>query len=198
MRRVLALARASMITGMITGLLLGLLAVLASCSEEQTAKAPPPPQELTAAAIGHYCGMQVTEHPGPKAQILLTDRNDPVWFSSARDAFAFTMLPEEPKNIAAVYVTDMGKAASWDHPGPGTWVDAHRAVYVIGSSRRGGMGAEEAVPFADEATARQFAAQYGGEVVPFDKVPRDYVLGAAEQQKPASGHGDRPAGGHSH
>ncbi len=190
MKRVLALAR----TGLITG---SLAALLASCGEEQTAKVPPP-QELTAAAVGHYCGMQVTEHPGPKAQILLTGRDDPVWFSSARDAFAFTMLPEEPKNIAAIYVTDMGKAASWDDPGPETWVEARTAVFVVGSSRRGGMGAEEVVPFAEEAAAREFAARYGGEVVPFDGVSRDYVLGTPEGPSHGPGPVDHSAGSHSH
>ena len=104
---------------------------LAGCNEE-VAQAPPPPHELTPAAIGHYCGMNVLEHAGPKGQIILASRTDPIWFSSARDAIAFTMLPEEPKDIRAIYVSDIAKAPSWEDPGANNWVDARQALFVIG------------------------------------------------------------------
>lgn len=154
------------------------LFVLAGCSSEEKTL-PPEPFALNESAIGRYCGMNVLEHPGPKGQIILGQIPEPIWFSSARDAVAFTMLPEEPKNIAAIYVSDMAKAPSWDEPGAGNWVDARQAFYVIGSSLRGGMGAEETVPFSTEAAARQFATGNGGEVVSFSDIPADYVLGAA-------------------
>lgn len=147
---------------------------------EKTAETPPPPHELTADAIGRYCGMNVLEHTGPKGQIILASRIDPVWFSSARDAFSFTMLPEEPKDIRAIYVSDMAKAASWEEPGATNWVDAHKAFFVIGSRMAGGMGAPETVPFSDRSAAEKFAAENGGRVVTFTEMPRDYVLGAAE------------------
>jgi copper chaperone NosL len=92
------------------------IAGLAGCNEE-VAQAPPQPRELTPAAIGHYCGMNVPEHAGPKGQIILASRIDPIWFSSARDAIAFMMLPEEPKDVRAIYVSDMAKAPSWEDPG---------------------------------------------------------------------------------
>ncbi|MBQ0818684.1 nitrous oxide reductase accessory protein NosL, partial [Microvirga sp. HBU67558] len=57
---------------------------LSGCKDDRTAEAPPPPQGMTDAAIGHYCGMNVLEHTGPKGQIILASRKDPVWFSSAR------------------------------------------------------------------------------------------------------------------
>ena len=79
----------------------------------------------------------------------------------------------------------MGRAASWDDPGPGTWIEARQARFVIGSRKRGGMGAEEPVPFGKSAAAEAFAAEHGGEVVAFDGVPEDYVLGATVQ--PAAG-----------
>ena len=159
------------------------LLLLAACGEEQQAAAPPP-HEVTGDAIGHYCGMALVEHPGPKGQAILKGRDEPVWFSSARDTIAFTRLPDEPKDIAAIYVTDMAKAKNWDHPERGTWVDARRAWYVIGSARKGGMGGDEAVPFGQELTARQFAETHGGQVVAFDAVPEDYILGDTEH----SGH----------
>lgn len=148
--------------------------LLAAC-DDSTEVAAPPPQELTGEAIGHYCNMIVVEHSGPKGQIFLTDRDQPIWFSSVRDTVAFTMLPDEPKNIAAIYVTDVGRA-TWDSPEPGTWIEAREAWYVVGSDRRGGMGAPEAVPFADKAAATQFATQHGGEVVAFADIPEAAIL----------------------
>jgi copper chaperone NosL len=183
--------------------------VLAGCGERQTAEAPPPPHELTTAAIGHYCGMTLVEHVGPKAQIILASRSEPVWFSSARDAFSFTMLPEEPKDIRAIYVSDMAKAPRWDAPGANNWIDAKQAVYVVGSRLKGGMGADETVPFSDRGAAEKFAAENGGRLVTFAEVPREYVLSAggeaanAVDHAPAQkhDHGSPPAGhkaGHGH
>jgi copper chaperone NosL len=151
--------------------------LMSGCNDEKTAEAAPPPQEMTASAIGRYCGMNVMEHPGPKGQIILASQKEPIWFSSARDAISFTMLPEEPKDIQAIYVSDMAKASSWDEPGAATWVDAKKAFFVIGSKMKGGMGAEEAVPFSDKAAAVRFASENGGRVVAFADVPKDYVLG---------------------
>src|SRR5690349_13467770 len=34
---------------------------LAGCDDHKTAEAPPPPKEVTAASIGHYCGMALAE-----------------------------------------------------------------------------------------------------------------------------------------
>lgn len=153
------------------------LLLLAGCGGEQQAQAPEP-FALTESAIGRYCGMNVLEHPGPKGQILLGQIPEPIWFSSARDAVAFTMLPEEPKNISAIYVSDMAKAPNWEQPGPDNWIEATEAFYVIGSSVRGGMGAPETVPFSTEAAAAGFAGRNGGHVVVFAEIPPDYVLGA--------------------
>lgn len=152
------------------------LAALAACDDKA---GTPAPHTLTEAAIGRYCGMMLTEHEGPKGQILLKGQDDPLWFSSARDAVAFTLLPEEPKDIAAIYVSDMGAAPTWADPGPDNWTDAKAASFVIGSSAQGGMGGVEAVPFADKAEAEAFAASHGGEVVAFEAIPSTYILGAA-------------------
>jgi copper chaperone NosL len=151
--------------------------VAAGCGRK-TNETPPPPQSLTADATGHYCGMALVEHPGPKGQIFLASRSDPVWFSSARDAFAFTMLAEESKDVRAIYVSDMGKAPSWERPGADNWIEAHRAFFVIGSRKQGGMGAPETVPFSDRLAAQKFAEENAGRVVPFTEVSRDYVLNA--------------------
>ena len=156
-----------------------LLGACAEDDQQQAAKAPAP-KALTRDAIGYYCNMIVADHLGPKGQVLISGRDEPLWFASARDTIVFTLLPEEPKNIAAIYVNDMGRA-SWDHPESDTWIDARKAWYVIGSNRVGGMGAPEAVPFAVKADAESFADRYGGQAVAFADVPEDYVLDDASQ-----------------
>ena len=166
---------------------------LVACGEDIPTSAPKP-IELSRADVGHYCRMIVVDHKGPKGQIHIKGRDKPVFFSSVRDTIAFTMLPEEPKRLTAIYVNDMGRS-NWDKPQKGTWIDARKAHYVIGSSRRGGMGAPEAVPFSQPGTATAFAARYGGRVVGFDKIPKGYILGHSGA---APSYGGRPAGGHQH
>ena len=169
---------------------------LTGCNDQKTAEAPPPPQEMTDAAIGHYCGMNVLEHTGPKGQIILASRKDPVWFSSARDAISFTMLPEEPRDIRAIYVSDMAKAPDWNKPGANNWVDAKQASFVIGSRKQGGMGGDETVPFSDRGAAEKFAGENGGRVVAFSEVPKDYVLGGTAEVTGSAGQASDAADRH--
>ncbi len=173
-------------TGACRILLLAALALLAACEPDEAA-VKPAPEEITRAAIGHYCNMIVADHHGPKAQIFLKDRDEPIWFSSVRDAIAFTLLPEEPKNIAAIYVNDMA-VANWAVPQEGSWIEAAEAFYVIGSERRGGMGALEAVPLGSRGRAEAFAAAHGGQVVSLAEIPRHYILGDGEETA-EGGHG---------
>lgn len=160
------------------------LAVITGCTAEGEV-VPPAPFALNEAAMGRYCGMNLLEHPGPKGQVILSHLPDePIWFSSVRDTVAFTLLPEEPKNIAAIYVSDMAAASSWEQPGTENWTDAKSAYYVLGSSVLGSMGAAEAVPFSTAAAAAEFATANGGEVVGFAEIPAAYILGtgSAEEQ----------------
>jgi copper chaperone NosL len=151
-----------------------LLACAVGCKDERAER--PAPQEMSAEAKAEFCGMALNEHPGPKGQLFLRGQDKPIWFASVRDAFAFTLLPEMPKTIVAIYVTDMGRARDWRSPEPGTWVDARDANYVIGSRRRAGMDTDEAVPFSDGAAAHRFAAENGGRVVRFSEMPVDYIF----------------------
>jgi copper chaperone NosL len=144
------------------------------CNDQNVAK--PAPQEITEGVRAEFCGMALTEHPGPKGQLFLRGQDKPLWFASVRDTFAFTMLPEMPKNIAAIYVNDMGRVRNWATPEPGTWIEARTAVYVIGSRHRAGMDTDEAVPFGDVSAARQFATDNGGRVVSYQDMPHDYIF----------------------
>ena len=157
--------------------------LLAACAQDEDVGPAPVAFEVTEDAVGHYCGMLLKDHQGPKGQIHLAGQKEPVWFSSVRDTLAFTHLPEEPDDITAIYVNDMGRA-TWASPEPGTWIEARQAWFVIDSTRKGGMGAPEAIPFGEERLAAAFAAEHGGRVVRFDDVPEAYVLGPTEVGSP--------------
>ena len=154
----------------------GALALL-GCRDDRQAAAPAP-IEPTAASIAHFCNMAVLDHPGPKGQIFIKGRAEPVWFASVRDTVAFTLLPEEPKDVAAIYVNDMAKAKDWQHPEAGSWIDARAAWYVLDSDHASGMSEKELVPFSSDAAAWDFAAAHGGKIVRLGEVPESYVLEA--------------------
>lgn len=154
---------------------LGLAALLAvtACGD---GAAPPPPQAVSSQSVGHYCGMALADHTGPKGQIFIKGRPAPVWFSSIKQVFAYTLLPEEPKAIAAIYVNDMATAGADGVPDPAAWIDARQAFYVIEGRFVGGMGAEDAMPFSLRDRAEAFAQAHGGRVVAYADVPEAYVF----------------------
>lgn len=160
------------------------LMAVTACNEEVVA---PQPQKLTREGIGHYCNMIVIDHPGPKAQVHEKGQAKPLWFSSVRDGLAYLALPGEAQRVTAFYVHDMGRAESWKKPqDDGIWINATEAFYVIGSKKRGGMGAMEAAPFKDRAKADAFAAEFGGNVVAYSEIPEAYILGDGQDHAPAT------------
>jgi len=145
---------------------LGILLIFAGCGQTTVAVAPQP-KEPNSHAIGHYCRMTLTEHVGPKGQILLKGWEEPLWFTSVHDAF--TYLAEDLVNeheMAGFWVNDMGKG-SWEKPAPGSWIDAKGAFYVIESKKSAAMGGSEAVPFKERERAEAFAREFGGHIVDY-------------------------------
>jgi copper chaperone NosL len=159
---------------------------LTACREERAA-APPAPVAMTAEALGHYCQMNLTEHPGPKAQVHLEGLPAPLFFSQVRDAIAYERMPEQSHAIRAIYVTDMAAAPSWQSPGIDNWVAAQKALYVVGSKVAGGMGAQELVPFSDRAAAQAFVGKNGGEIRSLTEIPDEQVLAPVEFKTDAQG-----------
>ncbi|MEX3007843.1 nitrous oxide reductase accessory protein NosL [Hoeflea sp. TYP-13] len=155
---------------------------LAACSEEKAQI--PDPVPLTESALSHYCQMWVSEHGGPKAQIHLEGMQNPLFFAQVRDAVAYLRSPEREAPVAAVYVSNMSAAKSWDEPGTTNWIDAGKASFVIESDAKGGMGAPEVVPFENEADANKFMAGRGGRVTTLDGIPDETVLSAVEFELP--------------
>ena len=161
-------------------LMLALSLTLSACKEEAAQDLTP--VDMTAETLGHFCQMNLLEHPGPKAQIHLEGMpGTPIYFSQVRDALAYQRMPEQSLPMLAIYVNDMGAAgASWESPGTGNWIPADTAFYVLGSAREGGMGAPETVPFASRDAAEAFAKAEGGAVMTLDAIPDASVLAPVE------------------
>lgn len=141
---------------------LAALLLAAGCTTS-TPVGPVEPTRETACALD---GMLLLEYPGPKAQIHY-DQGPPDFFCDTTEMFAMVLKPEQKRRLVAVYTQDMGQA-DWAHP-VGHWIDAKTAYYVVGSSRKGSMGATIG-SFAREEDARSFARQYGGKVLRFNEV----------------------------
>ncbi len=163
--------------------LLMLATALSACNEADTSVTPKP-VALTEDAVGHYCQMTVLHHPGPKAQVHLSGHENPLFFTQIRDAIAYQRMPEKSAAITAIYVNDMGTAKTWEHPGNTNWITAKSAFYVTGSSKRGGMGAPEIVPFALKSDAADFAGKHGGKVIGYTDITDQMVLSPVEIEIP--------------
>ena len=118
--------------------LLAIVAVSMLCgcgsAEQQVAK----PREPDANSVGFFCRMGLTEHVGPKAQILPKGWTDPLWFSSVRDALTYAQTEVvSDREMAGFWVNDM-EQGTWEKPAPGAWVAAQEAWYVIESRMASG------------------------------------------------------------
>ncbi|MGP3699383.1 nitrous oxide reductase accessory protein NosL [Rhodobacter sp. NSM] len=155
---------------------LALALLLAACRDEAMR---PDPVAMTPEAVGHFCQMNLLEHPGPKAQVHLQGQPQPLFFSQVRDAIAYMRMPEQEGIVTALYVSDMGAAESWADPGATNWIAEDEAIYVVGSDAEGGMGSPEIVPFGSKAGAERFAAEHGGRLAGLATIPDADIIGAA-------------------
>lgn len=147
--------------------------LLTACGDSQEAETKPVAHVMEPTDTGYYCSMRMDEHVGPKGQIHINGKPEPLWVSAVQQVFAFRYSPGEPRNLSAIYVNDMAAIKDWSDPGANDiWIDAHTAYYVVGSDFVGGMGAPDILPFSDEKKAQAFTLTHGGKVMRFDEVPR--------------------------
>lgn len=155
------------------------LCLLTACREEA---AIPQPVALNAEAVGYFCQMNILDHGGPKAQLHLDSHpGNPLFFSQVRDVVSYLRMPEKDGQVLATYVTDMS-AGDWAAPATLPWIAADRAIYVVGSTRRGGMDQPEFVPFGSAGAAKAFIAQFGGQAMTLAEIPQGAL--ATEAQTP--------------
>jgi len=112
------------------------------------------------------CGMLVSKYPNWVAVVTWKDGHTH-FFDGAKDMFKF--LHDLPKyaqghrkeDIARIYVTDFYNLER---------IDAHKAVFVVGSDVLGPMG-HELVPLASKADAEDFLKDHKGKkTLVFDRV----------------------------
>ena len=149
---------------------LALAPLLSACGE--AAKTPPVARDPEASTLCELDGMQLSDYPGPKAQLFYEGDAQPHWCCDTVEMFALLLKPEQVKRVAAVYVQDMA-LADWDQP-RGHWIEARGAFYVVGSRRHGSMGPTVA-SFTSQEQAKAFAAQWGGSALPFSGVTPQMV-----------------------
>ena len=147
--------------------LLGLLALsaiapLAACSEQAAKTVSTAPVEIGPSTSCELDGMLLMDYPGPKGQIHYAGAEGPLFYCDTMEVLNTLLLPEQVRKVNAVYVQDMGKT-DWDEP-KGAWIDAHTALYVLGSRRKGSMGPTLAT-FSAEADAQKFIQTYGGKLL---------------------------------
>ena len=162
------------------------LIALAACSKQDNSP-PPAPQQISDSAVGHYCSMNLTEHNGPKAQIFLNGKPDkPVWFSTIKQMFGYTKLPEEPKGIHAIYVTDMGKVKDWEKPNADTeWIDAKKAYYVIEAALSAAWVRKMRFRLPTRLRLKNSPKKKAAESVGFAEMPDEYIFNKTINKRPS-------------
>lgn len=130
------------------------------------------------------CGMVISQHPGPTAEMFYADQrpgdhNNPGRFDSTWEAFQFD-FEHESWSREAFYVTDYSgidyeirtdgeEQAISTHYDAASFVDATTVTFVADSSVLGAMGAD-LIGFTEEEDAESFQAEYGGDMVTIDEV----------------------------
>lgn len=137
--------------------------LLAACDQAVRSVAALEPNDGTACALD---GMILKDFPGSKAQIQYTE-GAPDFYCDLMELFAVLQAPEHKRQVAAIYVQDMGKT-DWASPS-GNWIAAKDALYVVGSRKQGSMGPTLGA-FSDAGAAAAFAQKEGGRVLPFNQI----------------------------
>lgn len=106
------------------------------------------------------CGMFVAKYPDWIAEIIFKDGSYNV-FDGAKDMFKYYFdmgkynASKKQSDIDYIYVTDYYTL---------TFIDGHKAYYVIGSDVYGPMG-RELIPFEKEADVREFMKDHKGKKI---------------------------------
>ena len=160
---------------------------LAGCSDsgESTGVTRPDPVHFDSGDECHVCGMAITRFPGPKGEAITAREEQVRKFCSTRDMFSWVLQPENVNRDHTLYVHDMAET-EWVEPADTALIDAREAFYVVGSERTGAMGPTLA-SFAEASAAEAFAAEFGGEVVPFADITLDH-LGSHDHHAPGMNH----------
>jgi copper chaperone NosL len=148
-----------------TTLKLGLAAMtlLAACGQAVLTATAQEPSAETACALD---GMVLKDFPGSKAQVQFVE-GKPDYYCDLMELFAVLLAPENKRQVAGVFVQDIGKT-DWAKP-EGHWIPAKEALYVVGSKKQGSMGPTFGA-FSNAQDAAAFVQKEGGKVLPFNQI----------------------------
>ncbi|HOL38127.1 MAG TPA: nitrous oxide reductase accessory protein NosL [Rubrivivax sp.] len=144
-------------------LLLAAVFTAAGCAKPEPSTQP---RAITRETVCSLDGMTLADYPGPKGQIVYA-QGEPDFFCDTVELVAILLRPEQVRAIAGAYTQDMA-ATDWTQP-LDHWIDARRAIYVVGSDAKGSMGPTLAT-FARVEDAQAFAARHGGQVLHFEQI----------------------------
>lgn len=152
-----------------------LIPALIACSQGNSV-----PEQLVAQSISehdrcHLCGMMITKYPGPKGALQLKSAEISPKFCSTRDMFNFALQPENKRQISHLMVHDMS-VTEWKNPQDTSFIDATKAWYVYGTSRKAVMGSAVA-SFSTKASAEAFAEEFGGAVLQYEQITLGLLAG---------------------
>lgn len=138
-------------------------------------------QPITEQDRCHACDMWIVKYPGPKGQIVM--KNGHVYkFCASKCMLCTLQRLGENDDIAGIYVHDVSRT-DWEKPSDEAYIDAKKAWFVGGSSRKATMGKSFA-PLPTLELAQKFQAQYGGEIYTYDQLTKE-ILGCRIPKKPA-------------
>ena len=161
-------------------------ATLAGCLSSSGTPTPQAPDPVTIAdeATCDVCGMVISQHPGPSAELFYADNqpndhSNPARFDSTWEAFTFDFEREDwtrqsfyvtdYSSVEYQITTDRGQKLISRHVGADTFAEATGMTFVAGSSVLGTMG-EDLIGFSDREEAESFQADHDGDVVTFEDV----------------------------
>lgn len=116
----------------------------------------------------HLCGMVILDFAGPKGELVMKGDTEARKFCSNLDMFSFYLQPENQHRATELYVHDMA-ISPWESSDDDHFMTAQDAWYVFGSNKTVAMGPSLA-SFSEEAAAKEFMTQFGGEMYQFKDI----------------------------
>lgn len=151
------------------------LLALSACSDKAEQEMLHKAVAIEASDECHLCGMLIKHFDGPKGEAFRKEQGSTVFkFCSTRDLFSYYLDPENKRNVSQMMVHDMSKMP-WGTINDEHFIDAKTAWYVADSSQKGAMGATLA-SFSQEADAKAFAEEFGGNVLHFKDITIEVLL----------------------
>lgn len=143
------------------------------------------------------CGMVISQHPGPTAEIFYAEQSpeghdNPARFDSTWEAYQYDFERQNQGwEKTAFYVTDYssveyslaeerGSTLISTHPQKEAFARVEDVTYVAGSAVEGAMG-KDLVGFTDESDAESFQSEHGGNLVTHDEVTPEVIAGLGKR-----------------